>query len=281
MGEKGIGRLAIAAIGPQVLALTRARFPAGVDELVAALIHWGLFALPGIDLGAIRIPIRVFAGGLLPDASDIAEMVREIRANVTELAQTLPPEALHSINADLNRFNVDPQQIAARLPAGPVLTNGGRGTHFLILPAEETLADDIDGRPEDDVAPPLIKALIGFTNTMTPDHRPPSIAARFRDHQPDGIVEERIADSAFFTPEEFQSADHHVSVCLMAMANFAGRLRSMARRGSIILCLGRKPEASRCFVAPSRSILHTYKVKPGQRNSRRRNTPVSWLNSTG
>ena len=50
-GEKGIGRLAIAAIGPQVLVLTRAGRRAMRGKLVAAYIHWGLFELPGINLG--------------------------------------------------------------------------------------------------------------------------------------------------------------------------------------------------------------------------------------
>ena len=51
LGEKGIGRLAIALIGRQVLVLTRARVD-GVPQgtITAAFIHWGLFELPGIDL---------------------------------------------------------------------------------------------------------------------------------------------------------------------------------------------------------------------------------------
>lgn len=48
-GEKGIGRLAIAAIGPQVLVLTRAIRPDGLKPLVVSLINWGLFEIPGID----------------------------------------------------------------------------------------------------------------------------------------------------------------------------------------------------------------------------------------
>ena len=49
LGEKGIGRLAIGAIGPQVLVLTRARGPDGTSgDLVVAFIHWGLFGLSGV-----------------------------------------------------------------------------------------------------------------------------------------------------------------------------------------------------------------------------------------
>ena len=65
-GEKGIGRLAIAAIGPQVLVLTRSGRGAMRGKLVAAYIHWGLFELPGINLDEIEIPVKEFPGGTLP-----------------------------------------------------------------------------------------------------------------------------------------------------------------------------------------------------------------------
>src|ERR1700761_8590499 len=42
LGEKGIGRLAIAAIGPQLLILTRAKRDKQPDRLVASFIHWGV-----------------------------------------------------------------------------------------------------------------------------------------------------------------------------------------------------------------------------------------------
>lgn len=48
-GEKGIGRLAIALLGNQVLILTRALRDDGLHDLVVALIHWGLFEIPGLN----------------------------------------------------------------------------------------------------------------------------------------------------------------------------------------------------------------------------------------
>ena len=50
LGEKGVGRLAIAIIGPQVLVLSRAVRQEKKHDLVAAFIHWGLFECPGLDL---------------------------------------------------------------------------------------------------------------------------------------------------------------------------------------------------------------------------------------
>lgn len=211
MGEKGIGRLAIAAIGPQALVLTRAKTPAGgVDQLVAAFIHWGIFALPGVDLSDIQIPVRLLPGGTLPSPVEVASMVAEARTNVETIAAGLPASRLASIIADLNHFDIAPARLYETLPAGPTLLGRGSGTHFIILPTEDTLPDDIDGGRDDDTAPPLIKVLVGFANTMISPPGTPSIQACFRDHALDGTVSERIAGSAFFTPEEFRHADHHV-----------------------------------------------------------------------
>jgi hypothetical protein len=44
-GEKGIGRLAIALLGRQVVILTRAKREDGLHDLVVAFVHWGLFEI--------------------------------------------------------------------------------------------------------------------------------------------------------------------------------------------------------------------------------------------
>ena len=59
-GEKGIGRLAIAAIGPQVLLVTRARRSDGLHATVASFVNWSLFELPGVSLDEIEVPVREF-----------------------------------------------------------------------------------------------------------------------------------------------------------------------------------------------------------------------------
>ena len=67
LGEKGIGRLAIAIIGSQVLVLSRARLDGRPsDRIVAAYLHWGIFELPGLNLDDIPIPVREFPADGLP-----------------------------------------------------------------------------------------------------------------------------------------------------------------------------------------------------------------------
>ena len=225
MGEKGIGRLAIAAIGPQVLVLTRAKASEETDQLVAAFIHWGVFSLPGVDLGDIQIPVYLLPGGTLPSSAEVAAMVAEVRTNIEHMAKELPSSLTDPILADLKRFDIVPEELYQRLPQGPTLLEEGCGTHFIIFPTEETLPDDISGSDSADAAPPLIKMLVGFTNTMTPDQAPPAILARFRDHALDGTVDERIAGTAFFTPEEFKQADHHVSGEFDEFGQFRGTVK--------------------------------------------------------
>lgn len=60
LGEKGIGRLAIALLGPQVLVLARAGYGAKTDQVAAAFINWSLFECPGITLEDVEIPVRIF-----------------------------------------------------------------------------------------------------------------------------------------------------------------------------------------------------------------------------
>ena len=106
-GEKGIGRLAIAAIGPQVLVLTRAGHGKKRHDLVAAYIHWGLFELPGINLDEIDIPVRTYTGGTLPSQEDLKEMIEQVRLNVNQLSIKVGPNAIQSVSNDLALFDFD------------------------------------------------------------------------------------------------------------------------------------------------------------------------------
>ncbi len=225
MGEKGIGRLAIGAIGRQLLILTRAKRGEELQDLVAAFIHWGIFECPGIDLDQIEIPIRTFPGGSLPDQADIAEMVDAFAQNVENLSQHVELSSKDELLKELSSFQVDPQEIDSDLD-GPSLSGDGHGTHFFILPADESLRANIDeNKDSDDKASPLQKMLIGFTNTMTPDHNKPRIIARFRDFKTDEAHEELIAESSFFSPEEFEDADHHFQGRFDEFGQFEGTVK--------------------------------------------------------
>lgn len=224
LGEKGIGRLAIALIGRQVLVLTRARVD-GVPQgtITAAFIHWGLFELPGIDLDEISIPLESFPTEKLPDLESIQSMVAAVRQNIENLAERIDDPIKERLLKDLNLFRVNPRDISMYL-SSPNLTGEGSGTHFYILPADDLLRDDIDDRDDDNKATRFERNLIGFTNTMTPDFQKPKIVTRFRDHIDEGEAIERVGEKAFFSPHEFKQVDHHIQGRFDEFGQFHGKV---------------------------------------------------------
>ena len=228
LGEKGIGRLAIAIIGPQILVLTRPKTDEGASDLTAAFLNWGIFEWPGIDLEEIDIPLRSFSPGTLPSAHDVVEMVGEFRENAKRVGRGVDGNLLEQLVEELDQFDIDPQEIDSYLQE-PSLRGYGCGTHFIIKPASELVAEDIDGDPTASKAvvmkkaTPLKKALLGFGNTMMPDSQT-VIRTAFRDHKSDEVAEDVIGDDEFFTPKEFQNSDHRVHGRFDEFGQFRGRI---------------------------------------------------------
>ncbi len=109
MGEKGIGRLAIALLGPQVLVLTRSARNNERDNLVMCYVHWGLFEQPSLNLDDIEIPIRCISAGNFPSSQDIVELLKENTASIKLLQKRFPHCNLKSILTGISDFQVDPQ----------------------------------------------------------------------------------------------------------------------------------------------------------------------------
>ena len=208
LGEKGIGRLAIATIGRQVLILTRAKRHGELDDLVVSFVHWGLFEIPGIDLDSIVIPVDTLPGGTLPNRGVVTRLTKQIADNVRALEGRLSAREAKSIIQELTAFSIDPESLDVN-PSELSLRGDGRGTHFYVMPTDPILESDIDEVSLDDVAGPLQKMLLGFSNTMMPNNPSPVIETAFRDHKRDGRTIDLISKQEFFTPNEFRSADHH------------------------------------------------------------------------
>ena len=228
LGEKGIGRLAIATIGPQLLVLTRPRSDDGASELTAAFLNWGIFEWPGIDLEEIDIPLRSFSPGMLPSAQDVAEMVEEFHQHAAAVGRRVKAPLLERVVKELGQFVIDPQEIDSYLQE-PSLRADGFGTQFFIKPTSALLEDDIDGDPAVSKAAalkkatPLKKALLGFSSTMAPGSRA-VIHTAFRDHRTDEVAEDLIAEAEFFTPEEFLNADHRIRGSFDEFGQFHGEI---------------------------------------------------------
>lgn len=223
MGEKGIGRLAVAAIGPQVLILSRAERESELGELLVSLIHWGLFEVPGVDLDAIEIPTLTLPGGTLPSRDDVATLVDWAEENLDELVPAAPPELAARVKGELADFKgVGPAELD-EVVEGPSLATGP-GTHFFIRPADHLITEDLEARERGEPSD-LVKLLIGFTNTMTPDHPPSVLNVEFRDHATAVGYDNVVAETEFFTPKEFKKADQRIQGEFDSHGQFRGTLR--------------------------------------------------------
>ncbi|MCF7545729.1 ATP-binding protein [Pseudomonas petrae] len=224
LGEKGIGRLAIAVLGPQVLIVSRAKRVGLLPiSTVVAYINWGVFELPGLDLEEVVIPVREIEPGTMPDRGLIASMVEELLSSLDKFKYRIDPRALQSVIRQVKSFDVDPSLLSSEL-GQPSLCGDGFGTHFYITPTDDLIKDDIDNRSDERKATRFEKNLIGFTNTMTPGFKKPPILTKFRDYVDEGTPIERIGDKAFFSPQEFNEVDHHVIGTFDEFGQFQGNI---------------------------------------------------------
>lgn len=225
MGEKGIGRLAIASIGSQVLILTKAKREKEHHKIVAVLINWSLFELPGLNLEDVVVPIREFDS--LPTKEDIIDMKKELidaLENLVERDDVTDSDA-RKILSSIQNYTVSPADLDLILP-GDFSLDDNYGTHFYIYPVDDTLNNDIDGESGDTDATKIEKMLVGFTNTMTPAHPKPLIDVAFRDYRGEDFSYYDILDKEeFFTPEEFEIADHHFQGTFDEFGQFSGTVK--------------------------------------------------------
>lgn len=221
LGEKGIGRLAIASIGPQTLVVTRARRGTTVHRPTVALINWTLFEIPGINLDDILVPIQQLGAGDLPDAALVKAMATEILENLHAVAPVASAEIVARATKQLSELAVDPAALARTL-SGPSLSGDGHGTQFFVSPVEEALMTDLDSERAEWGASDVKRTLIGFANTMTPGHEDERIETAFRDHRSSELVTNVIGPDEFFTPDEFGRADHHIQGTFDEYGQFTG-----------------------------------------------------------
>ena len=143
MGEKGIGRLAIALLGSQVLVLTRAKRSRRLSDLTMCFIHWGLFAIPSLDLDELDFPVITITGGDLPSAKEVSDLIEQNLHLVKVLHKKYPQCDFTTVINEMKDVQIDPEDLAEFLE-GLTLRGNGVGTHFLITPANEEIRAEIE-----------------------------------------------------------------------------------------------------------------------------------------
>jgi len=229
-GEKGIGRLAIALLGRQVLVLTRARRNDGLHDLVACWLHWGLFEIPGLNLEDIDLPVETFKSGALPSKVQITELKNRLCESVESIATSHPEVKFTQILQEIKSFDPDPvyldQFFRERDDNVLSLSGEGTGTHFLIGPANSVIKLEL--RAEDRLKDfSFRKQLLGFCDQVFGNRNTAPILTSFMRWLPGSPVgEEYLLPETFFTTEELlTSSDHYLAGTVDAFGQFKGSLR--------------------------------------------------------
>ena len=218
LGEKGIGRFAIGAVGSQVLVMSkRDGCPA-----VAALVNWKMFELPGIDLDEVPVGLVELDGGELT-AADVARLKAPLAGAVDRFR--LRDDAkrwsrlLDDIKVTLDALPDDPYGAVPGL--APL---GSTGTMFVISSVSEDLAAEI-GTPRSKDASLFERTLHGFTDSWLGDASTPDFAVDFVDHRAGGDVESLLHPGDFFGVSDFEQADHHIHGEFDEDGDFVGTIR--------------------------------------------------------
>lgn len=221
LGEKGIGRFAIGALGSQVLVLSKRRgCPA-----IAAFVNWQMFELPGIDLDEVPVGLVELDGETLAAAD-----VQSLRTPLGEAIERFRSKdrskswqaRLNGIRATIDALPEDPYGDVPDLA-----TLDASGTIFLISPVSEELSGDIESEGANE-ASLFDRTLHGFTDVWLGNPTTPDFSVDFMDHRGGGDSESRLGPDEFFGTSDFGEADHHIRGEFDEQGNFLGTIRVFA-----------------------------------------------------
>lgn len=226
MGEKGIGRLAIATLAPQLLVVSRPLRNIGTpsDRTVLAFVQWTLFEVPGLTLEDVVVPIRDLARIDDVDERVVASIREEFTKAFHKLGGKVPEDYRDRINSELEYLNFDPRAYL-RLN-GPKISDTG-GSAFIL----SAVSDDIEAAMETGEAKAdefavseFQRFLLGFTNTIVPAPTTPKFTTEFIRHESSGLVDVIDPGSYFWENEDFGHTDHTVEGKFDEYGAFTGRL---------------------------------------------------------
>jgi len=218
LGEKGIGRFAIAALGGQVLVVSkRSGFPT-----VAALVNWKMFELPGIDLDEVPVGVVVLDGNQLT-AADMSRLKAPLADALDRFRQKdnagKSSRLLGDIQATLDEFPDDPYQVVPGLGHF-----GSTGTMFVVSSVSDDLTAEI-GESGSNEASLFERTLHGFTDAWLSEAFTPDFNIEFIDHRGGGDDENLLPPLEFFSSSDFEQADHHICGGFDENGDFVGTIR--------------------------------------------------------
>ena len=252
-GEKGIGRLAIALLGSQLLVLTRAERSDGVYDLVVALIHWGLFELPGLNLEEVEIPVATVPNGRLPDAAMLASLRHQLKECVEHIAVANDDVDMSGIIDEIDGFQPDLASIYSFMNSKESthlkIDNSSVGTHFLIAPSNPVIQLELEAEEHSDDYG-FRKHLLGFADRVFNDDPPARIETSFRRWRHGDMFGRELLDAATFVTrsELLEKSDHLFTGHVDKFGQFSGSLRVYEERydNLVIPWNGSKGRSTKC-----------------------------------
>lgn len=222
MGEKGIGRLAIAMLGSQVLLVTRAIRDDIKHNYVVSFINWKLFECPGLNLEDIYIPIKEFEH--FPSSQEINLLFEECIENLNTLKNKIDSAFYTLMVNDLKKLldaNILENEQYLEEPC--IFNENSSGTHFYIYPSNEYIKYNLEDNSADNDISELKKMLTGFTDSIIPLHKTIPLKTHFRDYKHPEYYENVIDEMNFFNEEEFLKGDHIFQGTFDEYGQFSGK----------------------------------------------------------
>ena len=196
-----------------------------------ALVHWGLFELPGLNLDEIEIPLATFPGGTLPSADDVRLLREQLKECATRISNEHAEIDLGSVIQEIEGFEPDPESLdqffTSRDTIPLSLMESGSGTHFLIGPSNPVLKIEIDTELKNgDYS--FRRQILGFCDSGTfGEASLDTIKTSFRRWLPGDLTGEDLLDTdTFFTRNELlDKSDHLLEGRVDDFGQFKGSLR--------------------------------------------------------
>ena len=219
LGQKGIGRFAMGALGSQVLVVSRRKGHA----TIAALVNWEMFELPNVDLNEVPVGLVELGNGKLTpvDLEELRDPLHRAVRRFRELDRSKEwQEQLDQIEGHLDDIPDDPYGSLREID--PL---EAPGSHFLITPVSDDFIPDLEPSEEDSRSSPLSQTLHGFTDRWLGGESTPDFTVDFFDHRPGGDTERLLDSDDFFNRANFDAVDHHIVGDFDVSGNFLGKIR--------------------------------------------------------
>ena len=105
---------------------------------MVSFVNWSLFALPGISLDEIEVPVQQFPDGKLPSADDLSSLVAVVRDNLDRVRGRSHSGAIADIEQQLDQVSFDVADLQSRFESA-ALSGSTTGTQFYIQPTDPML----------------------------------------------------------------------------------------------------------------------------------------------